>query len=108
MDRRDRDTTRRKNIAVYCQNSNGNPQNQRLTREALVNLGQDHEVIAVFNDVRCQEAANLNFPNFSTLLANDPKKRHYAGGTGILFPNTWTATTIDQDCKEGLREHSDD
>ena len=102
MDRRSGDTNRRKNIVIFTQNSNGNPMNQRLTREAVDNIAKNDDVIAIFNDIRCQDPSNIHLPNFSTILANDKNNLHYAGGSCILFPNTWSATIQEQECKEGL------
>ena len=102
MDERDRATNRGKNIVVYCQNSNGNPQKQCLTREAISELEKEYHVIAVFDDIRCQNTSNIDFPGYSTILKNDQKRLHLACGTCVIFPNTWTAIEFKQRSKEGL------
>ena len=102
MDRRNSIPSKNKSVAIYFQNGNGNPSKQRLTLDAIERLEESHDVIAIFNDVKTQSAENIHIDGYSTLLRNDEKNRHYAGGVSILFPEKWTAKVIEQECKEAL------
>ena len=89
-------------IKIIFNNSNGNPSKQRLMRQLIHEESTNSCIIALFNDVRCQDPEQLRFDGFSTIIKNDPKRLHFAGGSGLIFPNSWSAEDIPTSSKEGL------
>ena len=88
-------------LQIYTLNGNGNPAKLRLVQERIKELASISPLIGIFNDIRCQEAGQLRFDGFSTIVANDPNRRHFAGGSALIFPREWSAKRFD--CP-GLKE----
>ena len=60
----------------------------------FIEENSDPETIFVFKDVRTQEIEDLAFRNYSTIIANDPGNKFYAGVVALLINTNWTTKQI--------------